>query len=326
MRGERFTVPAEAAGERVDRLLAAHLGLARNQVQRWLDEGRVRVAGATARSSAKVAAGDTVEWDAPPPPRDPRLEPETGELRLLFEDSELIVVDKPPGLAVHPGAGRSTGTLAHRLLAHFPELAGVGGPGRPGIVHRLDRDTSGVMVVARTSSAYQRLHKAFAARAVEKRYVAVAHGLIAEAQTVDAPIGRHPSRRQEMAVRPAGRPATSVVRPLATLPFASLLEVELLTGRTHQIRVHLKSIGHPLVGDPVYGEARWKAAPARSRALLRDFPRPALHAWRLGFEHPAGSGLVSVEAPVPEDLRELWRGLAGADPAELLGAGGLSPR
>jgi 23S rRNA pseudouridine1911/1915/1917 synthase len=311
---ERLVVPPEAGGERLDRWLAGRLAQPRNQVQRWIDDGLVTLSGRPARASARLEAGMQVDWEAPPPPADERIEPEAGELRLLWEDAHLLVIDKPPGLTVHPGAGRGTGTLVHRLVAHYPELAGVGGPGRPGIVHRLDRDTSGALVVARTPAAYRQLAAAFAARAVEKRYVAVAYGLVAEPTTIDSPIGRHPSRRQEMTVRPGGRPATSRVRPLATLPFASLLEVELLTGRTHQIRVHLKSVGHPLVGDPVYGEARWKSAPAALRALLRDFPRPALHAWRLAFAHPAGGARVEVEAPLPEDLRELWQRLAGSEP------------
>ncbi len=232
---------------------------------------------------------------------------------MLYEDASLIAIDKPPGLAVHPGAGRRTGTLAHRLLARFPEIAGVGGPGRPGIVHRLDKDTSGVMVVARTATAYQRLARAFATRQVDKRYLAICHGTFSAPREVDAPIGRHPTRRQEMTVRAGGRPARSRLHPLGAAAGASLVEVELLTGRTHQMRVHLKSIGHPLVGDPVYGEARWKAATAAARALLRDFPRPALHAWRLALTHPAEACRLELEAPVPEDMRALWRGLSGRE-------------
>jgi 23S rRNA pseudouridine1911/1915/1917 synthase len=321
MASERVTVTAAAAGQRLDRFLAAHLGLPRNQVQRWLEDGRIRLGGAAARSSTRLVAGDQLEWDPPGPPADDRLVPEEGDIVLLYADDDLLVVDKPPGLTVHPGAGRSTGTLAHRLLGHYPELAGVGGPGRPGIVHRLDRDTSGALVVARTAVAYQRLSRSFAAREVKKRYVAIAHGLLAAPRTVEAPIGRHPGRRWEMAVWPGGRPATSRLRPLATVPYASLVEVQLLTGRTHQIRVHLKSIGHPLVGDPVYGEARWKAAPATIRPRLRDFPRPALHAWRLAFAHPGG-GRVEVEAPLPADLRELWQAIGEMDAAELLAGPG----
>jgi 23S rRNA pseudouridine1911/1915/1917 synthase len=308
---ERLRTPPAAAGERLDRFLARHLDLPRNQIQRWVDDGRVRVAGAPAKASARLEAGDEIEWEAPPPPREDRVLPEEGELAVIYEDESLVAVDKPPGIAVHPGAGRRTGTLAHRLLARFPELAGVGGPGRPGIVHRLDQGTSGVMVVARTAAAYQKLTRAFAARRVDKRYLAVCHGRLGAAREVDAPIGRHPTRRQEMAVREGGRPARSRVRPLAVSPAATLVEVELLTGRTHQVRVHLKSLRHPLVGDPVYGEERWKTATGRARNVLRAFPRPALHAWRLAFDHPDDGRRLELEAPPPADLRELWRELSG---------------
>ncbi|HEV8628951.1 MAG TPA: RluA family pseudouridine synthase [Thermoanaerobaculia bacterium] len=308
---ERVVVPEQAAGERLDRYLADHLGLPRSQLQRWIDEGRVRVGGRPAKAAARLAAGETVEWEAPPPvATDERLVPEAGELVVLYADGALLAIDKPAGLTVHPGAGRRTGTLVHRLLAHYPEVAGVGGPGRPGIVHRLDQGTSGVMVIARTAAAYQRLSRAFAARQVSKRYLAICHGIVRSPRKVDAPIGRHPSRRQEMAVRAGGRPAVSRLRPLATTAGASLVEVELLTGRTHQVRVHLKSLGHPLVGDPLYGEARWKGAKGAARAALRDFPRPALHAWRLGFEHPLEQRRIELEAPPPADLQELWRALA----------------
>jgi 23S rRNA pseudouridine1911/1915/1917 synthase len=230
----------------------------------------------------------------------------------LHEDAALVVIDKPPGLAVHPGAGRATGTLAHHLLDRYPEMAGVGGPGRPGIVHRLDQGTSGALVVARTPAAYARLSRAFAAREVEKRYLGIAYGAPEPpAGTIAAPIGRHPQRRQEMAVRPGGRPARTGYRTLAAGAGIALLEMDLATGRTHQIRVHLKSIGHPLVGDPLYGEARWKGLPRPVQAALRDFPRPALHAWRLAFTHPATGEPLAFEAPVPEDLRELWEKVTG---------------
>jgi len=310
---ERLRVPPEAAGERLDRFLSRQLDVPRNQLQRWIDDGRVRIDGAAAKPAHRLLAGAEVAWEAPPPPTDDRLAPEAGDLAVLYEDDALIAIDKPAGLTVHPGAGRSTGTLVHRLIARYPEIAGVGGPGRPGIVHRLDRGTSGVMVVARTPSAYQHLSRAFAARQIEKRYLAICHGVMRVPREIEAAIGRHPTRRQEMTVRAGGRPARSRIRPLATTPAASLVEVELLTGRTHQVRVHLKSVNHPLVGDPVYGEARWKAATGSARAALRDFPRPALHAWRLAFTHPTDGRRVELESPPPDDLRELWRALAGQD-------------
>jgi len=309
---EHLRVPPEAAGERLDRFLSQRLDVPRNQLQRWIEEGRVLVDGAPTKPSRRLIADEQIAWEAPAPVDD-RISPEAGELAVLYEDDAILAIDKPAGLTVHPGAGRATGTLVHRLLARYPEIAGVGGPGRPGIVHRLDRDTTGVMVVARTAAAYQRLSRAFASRQVDKRYLAVCHGAVHEAHEVDAPIGRHPTRRQEMTVHAGGRPARSRILPIATTPAASLVEVDLLTGRTHQVRVHLKSLGHPLVGDPVYGEARWKAAAGPARAALRDFPRPALHAWRLAFAHPTEDRRVELESPPPQDLRQLWQSIADGD-------------
>jgi 23S rRNA pseudouridine1911/1915/1917 synthase len=295
--------------ERLDRHVAAAYQLPRNQVQRWIRAGKVLLNGRQAKPADVVAAGDCIECE-PPPPRPETMLPEPGELAVLHEDADMVVLDKPAGLAVHPGAGRATGTLAHLLLARYPEMAGVGGPGRPGIVHRLDRGTSGVMAVARTAAAYQRLSRAFASRAVAKRYLGIVYGSpAAGAGVVDAPIGRHRERRKEMTVRPDGRPARTTYRTLAARSGIALLELELATGRTHQIRVHLKSLGHPLVGDPVYGEARWRGLPRSIQAPLRDFPRPALHAWRLALPPAGGSGQdwPRFEAPVPADLRHLWQ-------------------
>jgi 23S rRNA pseudouridine1911/1915/1917 synthase len=295
-----WTVGPEDAGERLDRHVAARLDIPRNQVQRWIQDGLVHVGGRPAKPSYPVAQGDAIDC-SPPEPVDDRVQPEEGDLRVLYEDTDLVVLDKPAGLTVHPGAGRPTGTLAHHLLARYPEIVGVGGPGRPGIVHRLDQGTSGVMVVARTAAAYHRLARAFAAREVNKRYLAIAYGEPKPASgMIDAPIGRHASKRTEMTVRKDGRPARTGYRTLVARAGISLVELDLATGRTHQIRVHLKHLGHPLVGDPLYGEARWKALPKPVQPTLRDFPRPALHAWRLGFEGR------EFEAPVPPDLLELW--------------------
>jgi len=306
-----WAVEPEAAGERLDRHVAARLDAPRNQVQRWIAGGLVRVNGREAKPSTPLAAGDRVEC-APPEPKEERVLPEPGDLRVLFEDGEIVVLDKPAGLTVHPGAGRATGTLAHHLLDRYPEMAGVGGPGRPGIVHRLDQGTSGVLVVARTPAAYLRLSRAFASREVRKLYLAIAYGAPSPpAGTIDAPIGRHPQERKEMAVRPGGRPARTHYRTLAAAAGISLLELDLATGRTHQIRVHLKHTGHPLVGDPVYGEARWKGLPRAQQAALRDFPRPALHAWRLAFRHPATDAPLAFAAPPPVDLEELWERVTG---------------
>jgi 23S rRNA pseudouridine1911/1915/1917 synthase len=289
----------------------------RNQVQQWIRGGHVRLNGRPAKASDLVAAGDRVECEPPPPPAE-TLVPERGELRVLHEDAGLVVIDKPAGLAVHPGAGRSSGTLVHLLLERYPEISGVGGPGRPGIVHRLDKGTSGVMVVARTAASYQRLSRAFAARAVGKRYLGLVHGAPAAHGVVEAPIGRHRERRQEMTVRADGRPARTGFRTLAARAGIALLELDLATGRTHQIRVHLKSIGHPLLGDPVYGEARHRGLPRPLQAPLRDFPRPALHAWHLALPPAAtGGAWLRATAPVPQDLGDLWLAVTGTPFPEL---------
>jgi 23S rRNA pseudouridine1911/1915/1917 synthase len=310
-----WTAGPEAAGERLDRHVSARLDAPRNQVQRWIRDGHVRVGGRVEKPSYAVAGGDRIDCD-PPEPKDDRVAPEEGDLRILYEDADLVVLDKPAGLTVHPGAGRTTGTLAHHLLARYPEMAGVGGPGRPGIVHRLDQGTSGVLAVARTAAAYHRLARAFAAREVDKRYLAVAYGEPKPPEgIVDAPIGRHATKRKEMTVRADGRPSRTGYRTLAAHAGIALVELHLETGRTHQIRVHLKHLGHPLVGDPVYGEARWKGLreiPRPVQARLRDFPRPALHAWKLALAHPIDGRPLAFEAPVPEDLRELWEGVTGS--------------
>lgn len=326
----RWTVPAGAEGDRLDRHAADHLDVSRNRVQGWIGEGRVRVVDAagrrlSAKASHALSAGQGIECEVPEPEPDDRVEPEEGEVRILHGDDALLVVDKPPGLTVHPGAGRPRGTLVHRLLHHFPELAGVGGPGRPGIVHRLDKDTSGVMAVARTADAYRALSRAFSRRRVDKRYLALVYGDADEAGEVDAPIGRHPQHRKRMTVRPRGRSAVTRWRRIAGAGGVSLLEVEILTGRTHQIRVHLKHANHPLVGDPVYGEARWKGLPGPGQAALRDFPRPALHAWRLAFPHPTDGSRAAFEAPVPADLVELWQGATGHPFPELSAPPDLRP-
>ena len=308
---QAWTVDQAAAGERLDRHVAARLDLPRNQVRKWIQDGHVRLGGRQAKPSTAVAAGDLVECD-PPERKDDRVRAEPGELAVLYEDADVVVLDKPAGLTVHPGAGRATGTLAHHLLARYPEMEGVGGPGRPGIVHRLDQGTSGALVVARTPAAYARLARAFASREVDKSYLAIVYGAPSPAAgTIEAPIGRHPVRRKEMAVVSRGRPARTGYRTVASGAGIALVELDLATGRTHQIRVHMKHLGHPLVGDPVYGEARWKGLPRPVQPPLRDFPRPALHAWKLAFRHPRDGRALSFEAPVPEDLKSLWERVTG---------------
>ena len=300
-------ISAAEAGQRLDRLLSDRLGAPRNQVQKWIRSGHVLLEGRPTKASHLVSAGETLTCD--PPTRDLRrgIEPETGDLVVLHEDPDLVVLDKPAGLVVHPGAGRSRGTLVHRLLSRYPEIAEVGGPGRPGIVHRLDKDTSGVLVVTRSTRAYEGLSRDFSERRVGKTYLALVYGTPPEPSgRIEAPIGRHPTRRKEMAVRGNGRPALTLYRCLASVAGISLMELSLETGRTHQIRVHLKHLGHPLIGDPVYGEARWKGLPKPTQGPLRGFSRPALHAWRLRFDHPTRGEPMELHAPLPEDLRLLW--------------------
>ncbi|MDI9629895.1 MAG: RluA family pseudouridine synthase [Acidobacteriota bacterium] len=306
-RPDSFEAGEAEAGSRLDRLLAARLGIPRNQVQQWIGGGRVTVDAEPVRASLVVRPGMRIAWDPPPPPPS-RIDPETAELTLLHLDDDLVALDKPAGLAVHPGAGRATGTLVHRLVARFPEIAGVGGPGRPGIVHRLDLGTSGVIVVARTAAAYQALARAFAERTVEKWYLALVHGVpAADRIEIELPIGRHPVERKKMAIVARGRPARTEIHRIATAGSLSLLAVRIRTGRTHQIRVHLRHLRLPIVGDPVYGEARWRALPGGpARRALAAFSRPALHAWRLRFAHPRDDRLLTVEATPAADLRALW--------------------
>ncbi len=309
-----WLVPDLEAGRRLDQHCARELAKPRNQIQKWIADRRVLVNGRVAKASATLAAGDRIECRPPEAPSDLGIEPGPGELSVLYEDADLAVIDKPPGIAVHPGAGRRTGTLAHFLLHRYPEIAGVGGRGRPGIVHRLDMDTSGALLIARSELAYLRLQEAFAARSVQKTYLAIAYGEPRRLQgEIALPIGRHRRDRKRMDVRFDGRPASSRYRCRRTRRGVSLFEIDLVTGRTHQIRVHLKAIGHPLVGDPVYGEKRWRGLPSPRQPPLRDFPRPALHAWRLAFTHPIAAEPVAVESPVPEDLKQLWSQTAGEE-------------
>jgi 23S rRNA pseudouridine1911/1915/1917 synthase len=309
---DRWRVSDAAAGSRLDTYVADVYRTSRSQVAKWIRAGRVLVGGRDPKPALRLEGGEWISCDPLPVEQPDSLEPEEGRLAIVYEDEQLVVLDKPADLVVHPGAGRPTGTLAHRLLGRYPEIAEVGGPGRPGIVHRLDRGTSGVMVVARTTSAYHSLSTAFAERRVTKTYLALVWGRPdPPSGRIDMPIARHPVRRKEMTVSRRGRPALTSYSTLASTAVAAALELDLATGRTHQIRVHLKQIGHPIIGDPVYGEARWKALPKRQQAPLRDFPRPALHAWRLELPHPDDGRILRFEAPPAADLSALWQRLAG---------------
>jgi 23S rRNA pseudouridine1911/1915/1917 synthase len=302
-----ITVEPASAGARLDRWLSERLtDLSRARLQVLIRDGLVRVDGAVSKASHRLRGGERIEVEVPPPP-DETLTPEPMVLSVVYEDDHVLVVDKSAGMVVHPGAGRSTGTLAAAILAHAPTTAGVGGPRRPGIVHRLDKDTSGLLVVAKTSQAYDDLVEQLVARTVTRRYLAVVHGRVrAHEGVVDAAIGRHPTDRVKMAIRPAGRGKRAVTRyrVLERFEDCTLLEARLETGRTHQIRVHLASLGHPVVGDAVYGKPR-----ARSPIQLDGY---ALHAAALAFVHPAFRKVVQFAAPTPERIEKLLSNLRSA--------------
>jgi 23S rRNA pseudouridine1911/1915/1917 synthase len=299
----RFLACEAEAGRRLDLVLAELAAVPRARARRWIEAGRVRVGGAAARPSHRVREGDAIEAD-PPEPVEPSLEPEAIPLAVLHEDADLIVIDKPAGLVVHPAPGHPRGTLVNALLHHCRDLAGIGGVLRPGIVHRLDQGTSGVLVAAKHDAAHAALAAQFRAHTVERVYVALVRGVPGIAGgRVDRPVGRHPQDRKRMSVRTdAGRGAVTDWRVVRRFPASgvSLVEVRPGTGRTHQIRVHLASIGLPIVADPVYG----RGGPACGLS------RPALHARVLGFVHPRSGVRLRFEAPLPADLSILLAKLA----------------
>ena len=294
MTASRLTVGGTAAGARLDRWLAESLPeLSRARIQHLIADRHVTVNGAASKASHRLRAGETIDIDVPPLPTDD-LVPEPIALTVLFEDDQVLVLDKPAGMVVHPGAGHSTGTLAAAALAHAPAISGVGGPRRPGVVHRLDKDTSGVLVIAKSRTAYDALTAQLVARSVTRRYLAVVHGRMGlAAGVVDAPIGRDPQHRQRMAVRPAGKGKRAVThyRVRQRFPHFTYLELRLETGRTHQIRVHMASLGHPVVGDRTYGRSRGKF-PVSVEGL-------ALHAETLAFVHPISQKRLEFTADPP---------------------------
>lgn len=297
----RLTVPLEAAGRRLDQVLAEMLPQhSRNRLQGWVKAGRVWVDGAVRdEPKFKLFGGEDILLEAAPDERANAGKAEEIPLSVVHEDEALLVIDKPAGLVVHPGSGNWSGTMMNALLHHAPQLEAVP---RAGIVHRLDKETSGLLVVAKTLEAQTDLVRQLQARTVKRQYLAVALGRIERNGIVDAPIGRHPVQRIKMAVVADGKPAVTRYSVIERFAKATLVECALETGRTHQIRVHMASLGHPLVGDPVYG--RPGALPA--------FARQALHAARLGLVHPDSGQPVQWESPLPEDFRHLLEHLRGA--------------
>ena len=318
-----ITLPAGFAEERADRLLAnAAPSLSRGRVQALIRDGRVTLDGATiADASRRVKPGQKLTVTVPVP-EERRLEPEPMALDIVYEDEWLIVVDKPAGLVVHPGAGNDRGTLVSGLLAHGDgRLSSIGAPTRPGVVHRIDKDTSGLIVFAKTDAAHLALARQFADHTIRRAYTAIVWGVPAvDPGRSEGNIGRHATDRQRMAVvTRGGKPAVTHYRianmvgvvEVSEKPLASVLDCRLETGRTHQIRVHLSHVGHPLVGDPVYGRS-----PARLQRMedprikaMCSFPRQALHARRLGFVHPVTGRRLKFESPLPQDMRELLASL-----------------
>jgi 23S rRNA pseudouridine1911/1915/1917 synthase len=297
-----LTVSDENDGVRLDRFLASMLAESRSQLQRLIKEERVLVDGRAAKANQPVKTGQAVVLDVPDP-IDPAPQPEALDLPILYQDSDLIVVDKPAGMVVHPAAGHASGTLVNALLHHVDDLSGIGGEKRPGIVHRLDRGTSGLMVVAKHDAAHEELSRQFQDREVEKEYLALVWGVVQAGRRIDAPIGRDPVNRKKMSAksRRSREAVTRIVRAEHINPAVTLAQIAIHTGRTHQIRVHLSAIGHPIVGDSLYGGVRRRVA-GDLRAITH-LQRPFLHAAHLIFKHPADERRMEFTSALPADLQ-----------------------
>ncbi|MBT7334060.1 MAG: 23S rRNA pseudouridine(1911/1915/1917) synthase RluD [Gammaproteobacteria bacterium] len=310
-------VPPHCAGERLDRVAALLLpDFSRAELARWITAGELTVDGRVVKPRNKVSGGEHLILVAQRSLREAWQEPQALMLNVIYEDEDILVINKPAGLVVHPGAGNPSGTLVNGLLHHRPDLTRLP---RAGVVHRLDKETSGVMVVAGSEIAQLRLTRMIAARKVRREYVCLCEGRMVAGQTIDRAIGRDPHVRTRQAIREEGKHAVTVVRIRKRYRAHTLVDAHLETGRTHQIRVHMQSIGYPLVGDRRYG-ARGKVPKGASSALvstLHGFPRQALHAWQLAFTHPASGMEVSFEAPWPKDII----GLASALDADLVEGG-----
>jgi len=303
-----LVVPPDAAGQRLDVYLAECLAdLSRSRLQQLIEQGQIRVAGREVKPRYKLRTGDVVTVEIPPP-QPVAVEPEAIPLDILYEDDDLLVINKPSGLVTHPAPGSPSGTVVNAVLAHCPHLSGIGGERRPGIVHRLDKDTSGLLVIAKNDAAHRHLARQIQARTAQRRYLALLVGdLRPDERVVDAPIGRHPVDRLRLTVTNRhSRPARTTFRVRERFGDFTLVEAQLHTGRTHQIRIHASYLGHPVVGDPVYGQrtAR-KYAPVHDptlQALIEALPGQALHAAELSFVHPRTGEPLHFTAPLPEEM------------------------
>lgn len=302
-----FTVPEEVAGTRLDAFLAARIdGWSRARLQRLIEDGEVLVNSQSVKPSHKLRAHDQIEAELTTLPAD-TFQPENIPIEIIYEDNEVIVVNKPAGMVVHPAAGAASGTLANALAFHFQNLSTTGGAARPGIVHRLDKDTSGLMVVAKTEGAHENLADQFRARTVFKSYVALVHGQLENDRgEINQPIARDPRNRTRMAVVRDGRAALSIYRARERFERFTLLDVELKTGRTHQIRVHLAWLKHPVVGDEIYGGGRDKTvADPKIRSHIGRLGRQFLHAEKLGFNRPKSGQRMNFVSALPVELQQL---------------------
>ena len=310
MESREFSVAAESDGQRLDRFLVSVLGdHSRSQIQKLIADGHVHVGARDARPNLSVREGDRIVVDLPPAAPS-SVEPEAMPLEILHEDADLVVINKPPGMVVHPGAGHASGTLVNALLHHVDDLSGIGGELRPGIVHRLDRGTSGVMVVAKNDAAHQELSRQFHDREVEKEYIALVWGVVQAGRRIDAAIGRDPANRQKMSARSRrAREAVTRITRAHHLPGLTLCQVAIHTGRTHQIRVHLSAIGHPVVGDALYGGVHRRVA-GDIRAVTH-LQRPFLHAARLAFTHPRDGRRMEFITDLPPDLQVVLDAIPG---------------
>ncbi len=319
----QLVVPPESAGERLDRFLVANLsGYSRSQVQRLIADGEIRLVGRSAKPNSTLHEGDLV-YVADRAAVPSAILAEELPVEVLFEDADIAVVNKPAGMVVHPAAGHASGTLVNALLHQLTDLSGIGGERRPGIVHRLDRGTSGVMVVAKNDAAHQELTRQFHDREVEKEYVALVWGVVQAGRRIEAAIGRDPVNRLKMSSRARrARHAVTRITRAHQMPGVTLCQVAIQTGRTHQIRVHLSTIGHPIVGDSLYGGVH-RRVPGDIRAVQR-LERPFLHAIRLALTHPREGRRIEFIAPLPEDLTAVLDALPGWPPTKEVTKGGGS--